>query len=355
MPGSTGSDAVPFLYNSEILGIGGSMAKASSPMKFKRKAKQKPARESTMTRLGRVLTFLVKLDHGTIHVPTLARELGVAEKTIQRDMHALEDAGFEVVRVDNGCYKLREDVSLKARPLSREQNVALVSLSTFAKHLGAGLSESFENLFRHITGNSPWESNIIPVMPRLHTDQIPYSKEIDDAIEDGYRIELKYRSTEGKTVVHNIRPLKILVNVEGFAYIFAYQLDKKIFYKYRIDRIESLEVMVGETVRQPSGVDEALAKARSVWGVGADEDRKIKIRLKIEGPAREYFLRQEIIGGQKITAQKEGSLIYDAVVCHFPEIIPHILRWMPDVTVVAPPALQKEVLAKLGAFKRKQA
>jgi len=309
----------------------------------------------TLKRLGRILNLIGKLDSGPIQIKRVAEEFGVVERTIQRDVTLLHRSGFYIQELADGYRAFPAGVRLANRKLTAEQQTALAVMAPYAKNLGAGLSESFENLFRHLTSYAPWEPFIVPIMPRLMTDTIPYIKDIEEAINDAKELEIEYQSDENaKPAKHYICPLKVLV-AEGFAYIFsAYKNRKGQFPKFRIDRIKSLKVLDEITFVPPEGMEEALAKARNVWGAQPDSARKIKVKLKVESWARDYYRRQELVGGQTIKEQKDGSLIFEAKICQFPEIMPHIMRWIPHVTVIEPKELKEEVLRQVDTYRAKQ-
>ena len=311
--------------------------------------------DDTLKRLGRILSLIAKLSDDRIRMTTVAQEFGVKKRTIQRDLAIMHKAGFFTQSLGEGYYKFADGINLKNRPLTNAQHTALASLASFSKNLGGGLSESFEKLFQHLTGCTPWESFIVPVMPKIITDNIPFIKEIEEAIEYNKELEIDYQSDgPGPVKKHTICPLKVLIS-DGFAYIFsAYKSKPGIFPKYRVDRIKSLRVLDGEIFTQPEGMDEALAKARSIWGAMPEKDRKIKVKLKIESWARDYFLRHELVGGQSVKKQKDGSLLFTAQICQLPELIPHVLRWIPNVTVIEPKALKDEVLKRVEEYKNKQ-
>lgn len=311
--------------------------------------------EDTLKRLGRILSLIGRLNEGLIKVKAVADEYGVDKRTIQRDLAIMHKAGFFTQTTGDGWYQFAEGISLKNRKLSNEQYNALNALAAFSKNVGAGISGSYEKLFQHITGYTPFETYIVPVMPRIISDTIPHIKEIEEAIEWGKQLEIEYQNeVSPKSKTHRICPIKVLI-ADGFAYIFAAFKDKPgIFPKFRIDRIKSLKVLDGELFSQPEGAEEALAKARNVWGTMSDTDRKIKIKLKIEGWARDYFLRHEVVGGQELKKQKDDSLVLTASICNLPEIIPHILRWLPHVTVISPAELKEEVRWHIDEYLKNQ-
>lgn len=311
--------------------------------------------KDTLKRLGRVLNLIGKLNTGRVRVTDVAKEFKVSKRAIQRDLAIMHKAGFFTQSTGDGWHEFAPGISIKNRELSPEQYNALNAVAAFSKNLGSGLSVQFDKLFQHITNYTPFDTFIVPVMPRILTDTIPYIKEIEEGIEWGKQLEIEYQYDEKSPLKkHTICPLKILI-ADGFAYIFStYKTKPTIFPKYRIDRIKSLKVLDGETFCEPPGATEALAKARNIWGAGPEAERKIKVKLRVTGWARDYYLRHELVGGQTIKKQKDGSLLFEAKLCQLLELVPHITRWMPNVTVLAPKELQDEVMARVDDFRKNQ-
>ncbi len=311
--------------------------------------------EDSLKRLGRILSLVGRLNSGRVKVTEVAKEFGVDKRTIQRDLTMIHKAGFFTETLGDGWYQFAEGVSLRNRQLSNDQYNALNAMAAFSKNVGGGLSGRFDKLFQHITNYTPFDTYIVPVMPKIISDSIPYMKEIEEAIDWGKELEIEYQGREdGPVKKHHICPIKVLID-NGFAYIFSFYKSKpEMFPKYRIDRIKSLKVLDGETFCVPEGAAAALAEARSVWGALPQSERKIKVKLRVESWARDYFLRHELIGGQKLKEQKDGSLLFEAQIAQLPELVPHILRWMPHVTVLGPAELKEEVMSRVKGYIDKQ-
>ncbi len=311
--------------------------------------------EDTIKRFGRVLSIIAKLSSGPVKIADLAKEFKKEKRTLQRDFAMLHKAGFFTQTCGDGCYRFADGICVKNRPLNNEQFTALNAMAAFTRNAGAGLSSQFDRLFLHLTAGQPFETFIVPVMPRIISDTIPYIKDIEEGIEYNKELEIEYQQEGGQLKTHRICPLKVLV-ADGFAYIFStYRERPDIFPKYRIDRIKSLKIIDGPApFREPEGAKRALEHARSIWGAMPDKDRKQKIKLKVEGFARDYYRRHELIGGQVIKEQKDGTLIFEAKVGRLPEIIPHVLRWIPHVTVLGPKELREDIKKRVAEFSAKQ-
>lgn len=302
-------------------------------------------------RIGKILNLL---DNGPIKVSELAAEFNVTPRSIERDFERIELYGYEVETPAKGIKRFAPGVSLKKSKLTTDQHSALIMLHEMSKNLGGSVNKSFSSLFKHLTESDPWESNIIPIMPRLiRVDTVPYIKEIEEAIDYGRKLDMDYRpGRQPEAVRRLVCPLKILF-ADGFAYLLALPEGKKDrAITYRIDRIKSLAVSE-ESFTPPAGVDKLVRKARNIWGVMPEKYRKILVRLKVESWARDYFRHQEIIGGQKTTEEKDGSVTFEAKVGQLMEIIPHIMRWIPHVTPLEPPELKTEVRAMVDRYFKK--
>ncbi|MBU2575155.1 MAG: WYL domain-containing transcriptional regulator [Elusimicrobia bacterium] len=302
-------------------------------------------------RIGKILNLL---DSGPVRINDLALEFDVTTRSIERDFERIELYGYEVETPCKGVKQFAPGVSLKKSKLTADQHSALIMLHEMSKNLGASVNKSFSSLFKHLTESEPWESNILPLMPRLiKTETIPYIKEIEEAIDYGRKLKMTYCS-RGKTEadIRVVCPLKILI-ADGFAYILTVPGDGKgRAATYRIDRIKSLEVLP-DGFTAPADVEKIIRKARNIWGVMPEKHRRIQVRLKVERWAVDYFRQQEIVGGQKTRDEKDGSLTFEAKVCEHREIIPHILRWIPNVTILEPPELKAEVRSLVERYLKK--
>lgn len=314
--------------------------------------------EHSLRRLGRVVAIICRLNNGPVKIRALTAEFGKNKRTIQRDLNLIHRAGFCVQTDNNGLYSFAPGVCLSNRSrLTSEQYDAFSALAAFARNAGVSFSDAFNNIFKSIAGDdSPGEANIIPIMPRVISAGIPFIKELEYAIEYSKELEIEFQPAGAEQIKkHKVCPLKILVS-EGYAYLFCTYKDRKpaLFPKYRLDRIRKVTILDGDSFPVPPGMQAALQNARNIWGVQSKQERKTRIKLRVDGFARDYFRRHELVGGQKISEQKDGSLIFEARIGHLPEIVPAVLRWIPHVTVIAPAALKEEIGRCINEYAMRQ-
>ena len=73
--------------------------------------------------------------------------------------------------------------------------------------------------------------------------------------------------------------------------------------------------------------------------------------LSVAPPAADYFLRQKLIGGQKIVKQLEdGGLIVSGTIAHPNQILPIVRQWIPCIHIISPASLQADLNQQLYAY-----
>ncbi len=302
-------------------------------------------------RIGKILN---RLEEGPVHLRTLATEFGVVKRSIERDIDRIELYGYNIITPKKGWRQFAPGVSLKKGKLDIQQQSALIILNEVSKNLGSSMQQSFGTLFKHLMEADPADSVIVPVMPKIiNTKEIPFIDQIEAAISDNRKLKIQYNyEAKGEIVPRTICPVKILIS-EGNAYVLT--ISERFHgspITYRIDRIKTLED-TPEKFSPPDNLNELLEKARSIWGIMPEKERTTLIRLRVTEWAREYFRYQEIIGGQKIIPQDDGSYIYEAKIGRLMEIVPHILRWMPYVKVLEPKELKETVKYRINEYLKK--
>ena len=100
-------------------------------------------------------------------------------------------------------------------------------------------------------------------------------------------------------------------------------------------------------------VKKVIGTATTIWGVS--EGKKIKITLKAEGAAADFLQSKEILPGQKVSRPgQDGSVTVKAVIHHPMEVVPLVLHWMPEITIIEPLELRAEAKNRIDAYLAKQ-
>lgn len=301
----------------------------------------------------RVLNILNRLNAGPVRIADLSAEFGVSERSIQRDLERINMTGFSLDNPQRGVYAFADGVSLKNYNLSGEQLSVLVLMREMAGGMGGAIKEAFDQVFARATAASP-ESPFQAVGPRqLNPLTRKFYEDIVFAIENHKKIRASYASASG-VKERTLRPVKLLAS-ENFFYMLASadgrEADK--FAKYRVDRVKRLDILPDEFTPPPAAaVRRVIGSATSIWGV--NEGKKTSVELKAEGAAADFLQSKELLPGQKVSRpDASGAVTVKAVIRHPMEVVPLVLHWMPEITVLSPAPLKGEVKDRIKAYLKK--
>jgi len=319
---------------------------------------RKKIRKATDSQAFRILKMLDQLSSkNTFTKEELSLKYGKSVRTIERDIEDVNQfkPGMVVIRND-GQVAIGPGFTMVQPELNAAQQVSLIELYFVAQKLGVRMHNDFELLFKALTGDNPWEyaDEIVPAMPKItNSPSLEHEvlEKLKTAVDQHYIVDITYQTEKAPFPVNYLKPLGLLIS-DGNVYLQTLKGAKNIRRQYRLDRIQSCE-LTGERFSAPADIAELILNSRSIWGVLSPEERTIPLKIKIEGVAREYFQTHELIPGQEIAEMKDGTLSLTAKIGHYMEILPHILRWMPDVQVIAPIELREEVRNKARAFLKK--
>jgi len=302
----------------------------------------------------RVLNILNRLNAGPVRIADLSAEFDVSERSIQRDIERINVTGFHLDTSQKGVYTFAEGVSLKSFNLSGEQLSVLVLMSEMAGGMGGAIKEAFDKVFARATaaaGDSPFYA----VGPRsLNPLTRKFYEDIAFAIEHSKKLKVRYAAA-GTIKERVLCPVKILTS-ENFFYMMASVDGGKPgeFHKYRVDRIERLEILPDEFTPPPPGhIKKIIGTATTIWGV--NEGKTLRVELKAVGAAADFLQSKEILPRQQVSRPAaDGSVTVKAVIHHPMEVVPLVLHWMPEITITAPEALRAEARRRIDAYLKNQ-
>ena len=96
----------------------------------------------TLNKISRLMYILNGLDKGEISVSSMARDLNVTLRTIQRDLRILEEAGFPFANTKKGFYCFVEGFSLQRMRVSAQEAAMLALLGEMARSLGSNFADT---------------------------------------------------------------------------------------------------------------------------------------------------------------------------------------------------------------------
>jgi len=302
----------------------------------------------------RVLNILNRLNEGPVRVAELSAEFGVSERSIQRDIERINLTGFHLDAVQKGTYSFAPGVSLNSFNLSGEQLSVLVLMREMAGSLGGAIKDAFDKVFARATASVAGDSPFYSVGPRaLNPLTRKFYEDIVFAIEHHKKIKARYASVAG-VKERVLCPVKILAS-EHFFYMMAGPDGPRTgqFQKFRVDRIKSLDILPDEFLPPaPETIKKIIGQATTIWGV--NEGKKVTVRLKAEGAAADFLQSKEILPLQKVSKPAaDGSVTVKAVIHHPMEVVPLVLHWMPEITILEPADLKRQAADRIKAYLEK--
>lgn len=302
----------------------------------------------------RVLNILNRLNEGPVRVSDLSAEFEVSERSIQRDLERINLTGFHLDTPQKGVYTFSGGVSLKNYNLTSEQLSVLVLMREMAGGMGGAIKEAFDKVFERATAASAADSPFYAVGPRsLNPLTRKFYEDIVFAIENTKKLKVRYASVSGEKD-RVLCPVKILASENFFYMMAAVDGGRKGEYpKFRVDRIKNLDILPDEfTPPPPELIRKIIGTATSIWGV--NEGKKTAVTLRAEGAAADFLRSKEILPKQKVSRPAaDGSVTVKAVMSHLLEVVPLVLHWIPEITVLAPGSLREEVKKRIDAYLRK--
>lgn len=299
----------------------------------------------TVNKIGRLIYILNELDKGEIFLPRIANDLGVTLRTIQRDLHILEEARFPLTNIRKGTYCFVEGFSLGRASVTAREAAMLALTADIAYTLGGPFEYTYKLLHDKIIGQQQNPFFVKITHGQAFKDQ-NLVKVLEKAINNRNHVVIEYENSKlsGRT----ISPLKIAW-FDGFWYLLANGKDETIL-KLRLDKIQAVKPLNTTFNRSPK-LEKILDDSASIW---FEENREIKVRLTIASEVAKYFEKRVYFPKQKIVkTAKDGSLVVECEVGRYEEIVPTILQWIPHIIVQEPKELKNLVRKKVKEYNSK--
>jgi predicted DNA-binding transcriptional regulator YafY len=235
----------------------------------------------------------------------LARVLAVSERTVQRDVEALVDAGIPVrsVRGPAGGYRLDGGYRTRLTGVGLDEAGALAFLGLAGPAEQLGLGEMLEGarikVWAGLTGEARLRArqrterfHLDPVRWFSTPEPVPCLTQLADAVWNDRQVRIEYLRG-GRAGVREIAPLG-LVLAAGEWYLVA--LRERERRTYRVSRILSVELLETPCARPPD-FDLALSWAAARRELEA-EPTAIEVRLRVAVAALPRLRRLLPVHGQ---------------------------------------------------------
>ena len=289
----------------------------------------------------------------------LAQEHGVTERTIRRDLEALQEAGFPLYDERSDGRKVWRLIEGYKQRLTQTFTLAELSALYFSKNLmsflgGAPFARDVESAFAKIQEALPQKS--LPYLGRIQElfsarpdPWKDYSQKRDvisaliDATLHQKRARIDYFSFNSKrTKTYRVDPYR-LVYWHGGLYLYARAEQYDEVRTFAVERIQKIEVL-DESFEVPADFN-VSEYARSAFGIAGGKPEPVELAFDAEmaGYIRERVWHES----QSVEEQPDGSVVLRMNVAAGFELKAWIKGFLPQVRVVKPAALRDDIAREL--------
>jgi predicted DNA-binding transcriptional regulator YafY len=280
----------------------------------------------------------------------LAEKLGVSVRTLHRYFGMLDEMGIPIYaeRGPYGGFSLARGYKLPPLVFTPEEAVAL--------YLGTSLmSEMWGRLYQESAGGALAKlENVLPdeqrkeiawarrtlVATGMHrvdpSTLAPMLETLRRAAREQQRVHLQYQSTTGEEVTERQLDPYALVHRYGWWYLVGYCHLRQGVRTFRVDRIQSLEVL-HQTFHLPDDFDVHAYLAREF----ADQ-QVIKGKLRF-APQGAFIAKSNFSGWDSLTENPDGSVDVTLSAPDLAWLASIALSFANLVTVLEPPELREMV------------
>lgn len=296
---------------------------------------------------------------GFPNAATIARELEVCPRTIQRDITRLRDhhgAPIEYVARMHGYAYTNADYQLNCPDLSEGELLALVLAervlqqyrgtpyaevlaSAFAR-LTAGLDQRVTIDLSHFSRVQSFRTNAaVGIRPKLFEILL-------GALRDRRILRLRYWSASRDEVSDRTVDPYHLASIDGQWYLVGFCHLRKAIRTFVPSRIRSARD-TGKGFDAPAefDFDNYIAGA---FGVIRGDDAPTRVRLRFTGHAARFVRERTWHHTQTLEPAANGDVILTFQLAHLREVERFALSWMPECEVLEPAELRANVAEALS-------
>jgi predicted DNA-binding transcriptional regulator YafY len=304
-----------------------------------------------LARMLRVVTVLRGHPEG-IRPADIAQRVGVATRTVYRDLTALETEVGVAVWSENGLWGVVNEEFLPPLKLTLDEAMAVVLsarlMVRYADKYDPDLAAAFEKL-----------ENVLPAALAEHVErtldilaQHPRDAAFSEHVHRLTRawaerrvVTLDYEpahyapETTARQAV--VRPYLIEPSLQTHAlYLIGWDETRDALRTFKIERIRAVAI-TPRTFEplEPGSLERAL---RNAWDIIADQPAT-RIVLRFTPTVAARVLETTWHPSQRVEVAADGSLTWQATVAGTIEIRLWILSWGDDVEVISPESLRNDV------------
>lgn len=310
-----------------------------------------------MARLYTLVMDLARAKYG-LPVEALARRRGWRPRTVYRDLHALEEAGFPVTRADGARWKLIDGWNERIPfPLPVGQLLALhVARDLMAPLRATPLARELDALFERLTGAKlhaaaaqgelfPHFQKILATRSQLAIDYANHTAVLETlcrAAETERTVRaVYYAETRRELTRRRIDPYCLYYDPQLEAlYVFAWCHLRRAMRTFAVHRFRQASLTERKFERPPDFTPERhLRGAFRIWR----GENTARVRLAVDPEAAGWVTERRWHASQKVRRRPGGGAEIEFTVDGVQELKRFILQLGAAVEVLEPEWLREEI------------
>lgn len=307
-----------------------------------------------MNKTDRLLAIVLELQgKGKQRAEDLAKTFETSKRTIYRDIEALCEAGVPLVSIPGRGYSLMEGYFLP--PLSftsDEATMLLLGTEFMAQNFDAQYQTAAQSAGRKITGVLPEKSRAdVAYLQKsirfITTEQRPAEvqmlQQVRRAIIERVTVRFSYSKRHGEDTqtIREADPYS-LVHASGIWHMTAYCHLRKDLRIFRLDRMDTLEVLPKAFVRQANyTIEEHQGRERSLT---------VRLLFDKETGRWVHESRNYFVIAEEETAE---GLLLTLQIRQESEIVQWLLGWGQHVRVLEPESLRQKIIDEARGILKK--
>jgi predicted DNA-binding transcriptional regulator YafY len=294
---------------------------------------------------------------------SLAAQLSVSSKTVQRDIDYLRDeldAPIEFLREENGYAYSRDDYVLPFLPVDGQDLFSIgVAAQVLALFGGTPLAKSLRSCYERLARLMPPAVRLRPEVVRekltLRAAAFrPVREEtwqaVSDSLQKGVSLSIRYRHPgEGPGEPRTIRPYAFVLAGRDWMVLAEDQSQAQIknFYLARVENAR----LTGERYAIPRSFN-AGAFFRNTFGLFVGKGRPFRFRVRFAPEISDEVREMVWHPDQKIERGAHGEAILELPAESVREARRFVLAYGSHATAVSPPELVEDLRREAAALSR---
>jgi len=271
-------------------------------------------------RIFRLLQLLSQPPYRT--VPQLASLLDTSTKSVYRYLRLLEEVGYLIDKKEGNRYFLQLDFPAQHSFLDMDEAGYLNDLLWNAASGDPRREKILHKLNQQFTLRP-----LVQSTARIKTYE--HIQVITAAIEAGRRVRIhNYLKADGSLSTRYVEPVEFM---DGYGYLWCYDLDKKEYRQFKLDRMGDVE-MLDESF-------ESKHESRALDLFGWTGPKWLPVRLKLS-PRAYQLLIEEYPDSRPFVRMSGGEAFFDGVVRDWRGIGRFILGLAGEIEVQEPEELR---------------